>query len=256
MTHAISSAPGLAASMMSAKRQILVMDDDTDLCRLLAEDLEDDGQFAVTVAHTIAEAEEKRATHGIVFDGFILDVSLPDGDGRDFCATLRKQGVEMPILMLTGSDAEADVVRGLSAGANDYVAKPFRSAVLLARLRSQLRTFENSVHLRISIGPYTFRPAEKTLRGPDQGRRIVLTDKETRILRFLCLTPGKDVTRQTLLSEVWGYSSTVSTHTVETHIYRLRQKMEVDPRTPHLIRSGAGCYSIHPQSQVGSQESH
>lgn len=241
---------------MPGRQQILVVDDDTDLCRLLAEDLENDGQFAVTIAHTIAEAEERRIAHGVAFDGFILDVSLPDGDGRDFCASLRKQGVEMPILMLTGSDAEADVVRGLSAGANDYVAKPFRSAVLLARLRSQLRTFENSVHLRISIGPYTFRPSERMLRGPDQGRRILLTDKETRILRFLCRTPGEDVTRQTLLSEVWGYNSMVSTHTVETHIYRLRQKMEVDPHTPNLIRSGAGCYSIHPQFQVAAAASH
>ena len=235
---------------MPDKQQILVLEDDVSLCRMLAEDLEKDSQFTITSAYTIAEAHEKQTAHDAVFDAFILDVGLPDGDGCDFCASLRKLGVEMPILMLTGSDAEADVVRGLSAGANDYVAKPFRMAVLMARLRAQLRGFENSTHLTISIGPYTFRPAEKMLRDPDRGRRISLTDKETRILRYLCRTPGEDVLREVLLSEVWGYNSLVSTHTVETHIYRLRQKMEADPGTPRLIRSGAGCYSIHPVSEL------
>jgi DNA-binding response OmpR family regulator len=237
---------------MPDKQRILVVDDDVDFCRLLAEGVESDGQFAVTSANTIAEAEEKRAAQGAGFDAFILDIGLPDGDGRDYCAHLRKSGVELPILMLTGSDAEADVVQGLSAGASDYIAKPFRIAVLTARLRSQLRTFENSVHLRIAIGPYTFQPAEKLLSDPARRKRITLTDEETRILRYLCRTPGEEVTRQTLLSEVWGYNNTVSTHTVETHIYRLRQKMEIDPGTPRLILSVAGGYSIHPNADLAA----
>ena len=237
---------------MSDKQRILVVDDDPDFCSLLAEGLENDGRFTVTCAHTIAEAEEKRTTHGARFDALILDIGLPDGDGRSFCASLRKAGVEMPILMLTGSDAEADVVQGLAAGANDYIAKPFRIAVLMARLRSQLRTFESSVHLRIAIGPYTFQPADKLLSDPGRRRPIVLTDKETRILRYLCRTPGEAVTRQTLLTEVWGYNPMISTHTVETHIYRLRQKMEVDPSTPRLIRAGAGSYSIHPDAGLAA----
>ena len=94
------------------------------------------------------------------------------------------------------------------------------------------------------------------LRVPDQGRRIRLTDKETKILRYLSRTPGKDVTRQTLLSEVWGYNHTIDTHTVETHIYRLRQKMEADPRMPRLLRSGLGCYSIHPQIEIATPTSY
>ncbi|MGI4793199.1 MAG: response regulator transcription factor [Janthinobacterium lividum] len=237
---------------MSGKHQILVADDDVDFCKVLVEGLEEDGRFTVTSAHTIAEAEERRTAHGAAFDAFLLDVDMPDGDGRDFCARLRKGGVQVPILMLTGLDAEVDVVRGLSAGADDYVTKPFRSAVLTARLRSQLRSFESSVHLKIRIGSYTFQPAEKLLNHTDRRKRIILTDKETTILRYLCRTPGQDVTRRTLLSEVWGYSSAVSTHTVETHIYRLRQKMEIDPTMPRLIRSRPGGYSIHPTADLAA----
>ncbi len=235
---------------MSDKQQILVVDDDRDFCGMLAEEIESHGQFTVTGAHTLEEAEITRSASDAAFDAFILDIALPDGDGRDFCVGLRKDGVEVPVLMLTGSDAEADMVRGLSAGANDYVAKPVRIAVLMARLRSQLRSFENSVHLRIGIGPYTFQPAKRLLSHPDRRRRIALTDKETRLLRFLCRTPGEGVPRETLLSEVWGYNDQVSTHTVETHIYRLRQKMEVDPGMPRLIRSHPGFYSIHPDADL------
>ena len=231
---------------MSDRQQVLLVDDDEDFCGVLAEGFENQDRFVLTSARTIAEAEEKRGACNAPYDAFMLDIGLPDGDGRDYCATLRRQGVEMPILMLTGSDAEADVVQGLSAGADDYVAKPFQMAVLMARLRSQLRSFENSMHLRISVGPYTFQPAEKMLHDPRRNRRIPLTDKEVRILRHLCRTPGESVPRHQLLSEVWGYNNRVNTHTVETHIYRLRQKMEINPGAPCLIRASAGGYSIHP----------
>ena len=119
------------------------------------------------------------------FDAVILDVGLPDGDGRDLCSRLRKQGHRMPIIMLTGLDSETDVVKGLDCGANDYIAKPFKLAVLLARLRAQLRIFENSEDAVFTIGPYTFRPAAKLLQEPAKNRRIRLTEKEAAILKFL-----------------------------------------------------------------------
>lgn len=237
---------------MLDKHQILLVDDDVGLCNVLAEDLENDGRFAVTSAHTIAEAEERQAAQGAGFDAFLLDVDLPDGDGRAFCASLRDRGVGMPILMLAGSDVEADVVRGLSAGADDYVIKPFRTAVLMARLRSQLRGFESSRHLTINVGPYIFRPADRTMTDPGRRKRIRLTDKETRILRYLCRTPSKGVSHQALLEEVWGCNYEGSSHTLETHVYRLRQKLEVDPRTPCLIRSNGGYYSVHPASGLAA----
>src|ERR1700760_102207 len=133
-------------------------------------------------AGTIGEAEEKLGAKDARFDAVILDVGLPDGDGRDLCIRLRKQGQKMPIIMLTGSAEETDVVRGLDSGANDYIAKPFRLNELLARLRAQLRSFESSEDAVFTIGPYTFRPSVKQLLEPTRNKRIRLTDKETAIL--------------------------------------------------------------------------
>ena len=170
---------------MSAERPILIVDDDEALRETLTEQLAVDGEFVATEAGTVMEAEEKLLSKDARFDAVILDVGLPDGDGRDFCVKLRRQGQKMPIIMLTGSDAETDVVRGLDSGANDYIAKPFRLNELLARLRAQLRIFENSEDAVFSIGPYTFRPSAKLLADPAKNKRIRLTEKEAAILKFL-----------------------------------------------------------------------
>jgi DNA-binding response OmpR family regulator len=178
------------------------------------------------------------------FDAVLLDVGLPDGDGRDLCAKLRRHGKNMPVIMLTGADGEIDVVRGLDAGANDYIAKPFSLPELLARVRAQLRTFDNSAEAIFNIGPYTFRPSAKLLHDRVRGRKIRLTDKETGILKFLYRAGGKPMPRKVLLDEVWGYNSTVTTHTLETHIYRLRQKMEANPSAPSLLLTTEGGYKL------------
>ena len=151
---------------MSAERPVLIVDDDAALRETLVDQLAVDGEFAATEAASVQEAEASFSAKDARFDAVILDVGLPDGDGRDLCARLRKQGQRMPIIMLTGSDGETDVVRGLDSGANDYIAKPFKLAVLLARLRAQLRIFENSEDAVFTIGPYTFRPAAKLLQEP------------------------------------------------------------------------------------------
>ena len=205
-----------------------------------------DGEFTADEASSVAEAESKLREREQRFDAIILDVSLPDGDGRDLCASLRKQGLRMPIIMLTGSDEEADVVRGLESGANDYIAKPFRLNELLARLRAQLRIFENSEDAVFSIGPYTFRPSAKLLQEPQRNRRIRLTEKEAAILKFLYRAGTKSVARQILLNEVWGYNAAVTTHTLETHIYRLRQKIEPDPANARLLVTEGGGYRLDP----------
>ncbi len=194
----------------------------------------------------MAEANRLLVEGGPHYAALILDVGLPDGDGRDLCAVLRRRGLRMPIIILTGSDDEADIVRGLDAGANDYIAKPFRLNELLARLRAQLRLFDTSEDAVLTIGPYLFRPSAKQLQDPARNRRIRLTEKESAILKFLFRAGAKPVARQVLLNEVWGYNAAVTTHTLETHIYRLRQKIEPDPANARLLITEGGGYRLVP----------
>jgi DNA-binding response OmpR family regulator len=233
---------------MSALRRILIVEDDAALRATMAEQILLGGEFSADEAESAAEAEAKLACADARYDAILLDVGLPDADGRDFCAKLRRAGRQMPVIMLTGADAEQDVVRGLDAGANDYLAKPFRLPELLARVRAQLRIFDNSEDAIFSIGPYMFRPSVRTLMEPARNRRIRLTDKECAILKFLYRAGGKTVPRAVLLDEVWNYSSAVSTHTLETHIYRLRQKIEADPAQPRLIVTDHGGYRLDAAS--------
>jgi len=233
---------------MSSERPILIVDDDDDLRLTLAEQFGVEREFVPVEAASLAEAEETLSGRDARFDALILDVRLPDGDGRDFCQKLRRQGHKMPVIMLTGSDAESDVIRGLDAGANDYMAKPFRLGELLARVRAQLRIFENSEDAVFTIGPYTFRPSAKLLQDPVKNRRIRLTEKEAAILKFLYRAGDRAVARQVLLNEVWGYNAAVTTHTLETHIYRLRQKIEPDPAHPSLLVTEGGGYRLRPET--------
>jgi DNA-binding response OmpR family regulator len=230
---------------MSTQRPVLIVEDDQALCEVLAEHFADGNGFSVVTAGSLEAADKAINDKDARFDAVILDIGLPDGDGRDYCVRLRQQGHKMPVIMLTGSDAEADVVRGLDSGANDYIAKPFRSNELLARLRAQLRQFDGSEEAVFSVGPYTFRPAKKLLQDPARNRRIRLTDKESAILKFLYRSDARPVGREILLHEVWGYNPTVTTHTLETHIYRLRQKLEANPANPALLLTEQGGYRLN-----------
>ncbi len=174
-----------------------------------------------------------------------MDVGLPDMDGREACKLLRKNGFKLPIVMLTGNDSDADMILGLDSGANDYITKPFKFAVLLARIRAQLRQHEQSEDAVFAIGHYSFRPASKML-VDEKGSKIRLTEKETSILKYLYRAGEKVVTRDVLLQEVWGYNSGVTTHTLETHIYRLRQKIEKDPSHAELLITETGGYKLVP----------
>ena len=229
-----------------SSRLILIVEDDAALRATLAEQIALEGDFTTDEAGSLAEADTKLVAADARHEAILLDIGLPDGNGRDFCAMLRRDGKKMPIIMLTGADATSDVVRGLDAGANDYIIKPFRLSELLARLRAQLRVFDNSEDAVFTIGSYLFRPSAKLLLEPSRNRKIRLTNKETSILRYLHRAGGRTVLRQALLNEVWDYSSTVTTHTLETHIYRLRQKIEADPSKPQLLLTESGGYRLDP----------
>jgi DNA-binding response OmpR family regulator len=166
-------------------------------------------------------------------------------DGREAVKLLRSEGYQSPILMLTGHDSDADQIRGLESGANDYLTKPFRFPVLLARIHAALRQHDQSEGVVFTIGQYSFQPAAKVLETNDGGK-VRLTDKETSILKYLYRQGPKTITRDVLLKEVWGYNNRVTTHTLETHIYRLRQKIERDPSNARLLVTEEGGYRLVP----------
>ncbi|KZL19628.1 Transcriptional regulatory protein WalR [Pseudovibrio axinellae] len=224
-------------------RKILIVDDDNDLREALVEQLSLYDEFETIQADNAASGIKKaKEDH---FDLVLMDVGLPDIDGREAVKLLRKAGFGAPVIMLTGHDTDSDTILGLEAGANDYVTKPFKFAVLLARIRAHLRQHEQSEDAVFTIGRYAFQPAAKSMHD-DGGAKVRLTEKETSILKFLYRAGEKPVTRDVLLHEVWGYNSGVTTHTLETHIYRLRQKIERDPSNAELLVTEAGGYKLVP----------
>ncbi|MEZ8016575.1 MAG: response regulator transcription factor [Ascidiaceihabitans sp.] len=226
---------------MAQMKRILLVDDDEDLREALGEQLLMTEDFDVFEAGNGSDAMEKVKSE--LYDLIVLDVGLPDTDGHELCRLMRKQGVKCPVLMLTGHDGDLDTILGLDAGANDYVTKPFKFPVLLARMRAQLRQHEQSEYANFTLGPYTFKPAMKMLITEDE-RKIRLTEKETNILKFLYRSTDGVVPRDILLHEVWGYNAGVTTHTLETHIYRLRQKIEPDPSNVRLLVTESGGYRL------------
>ncbi|MGB7335410.1 MAG: response regulator transcription factor [Salaquimonas sp.] len=224
-------------------RSILLVDDDEDLREALTEQLSLYEEFEV-----LSEASATKGVHTARnnhIDLLVMDVGLPDMDGREAVKLLRKGGFRAPIIMLTGHDTDSDTILGLEAGANDYVTKPFRFAVLLARIRAQLRTHEQSEDAVFTVGPYTFKPAQKIMI-EENGSKIRLTEKETAIVKYLYRAEEKIIGRDELLEQVWGYNSGVTTHTLETHIYRLRQKVEKDPSNARLLVTEGGGYKLVP----------
>jgi DNA-binding response OmpR family regulator len=230
---------------MIAARPILIVEDDCAQQDILVAGLSVDSEFEVHVAATLANAEARLGAKDARFDAVVLSLEIQGGNARGYCAKLRRLGHKMPIIIVASSSDEVDIVQGLDAGANDYLARPLRISELQARLRAQLRTFDNSEAAVFTIGQYTFRPSAKLLQNPAKNIRFRLTDKETAILKFLYRAGAQSVTRPTLLEQVWGYSSNIETHTLETHIYRLRQKLEANPEDGLLLVTEGGGYRLN-----------
>ena len=227
---------------MSASTNILIVDDDEMLCDSLVEQFSLYDEFGIRAVHTVRDAIA--VLKGELFELVILDVGLPDMDGREACKAMRQDGYAGTVIMLTGQTSDADTILGLESGANDYVAKPFHFSVLLARIRAHLRQHEHSDSAMLKIGPYTFRPNLKTL--VCDGRKLRLTERESTVLKYLYRARERVVPRETLLREVWGYSPEATTHTVETHIYRLRQKIERDPSRAEILVTEDAGYRLRP----------
>jgi len=225
----------------SNSARLLIVDDDAFLRSTLRQQLESEGFTSISEATRVSEVND--VIDEVNPDLVLLDVRLPDGNGIEICRKLRARGFSKPILMLTGQDAEEDIVAGLEAGANDYVVKPMRMGELLARVRSHLWQHKTSDAARFSIAGLSFVPANKLLTAVDDVKRVVLTEKEATILKYLYRAHPAGVPKEELLAEVWGFQNGLSTHTVETHIYRLRQKIRRLTRK-HVILTTRTGYSL------------
>lgn len=227
---------------MTPRINVLLVEDDDEMRKTLVAQLALHEDFETTEASNGGAALETVSQRH--FDIVLLDVGLPDMDGRDVCRLIRRKGIHVPVIMLTGMESDADVILGLDSGANDYVIKPFKMGVLLARIRAHLRQHEASEDAAFVLGPYTFKPSARLLIDKETAREVPLSDKECAILKFLYRAGETAVGCDTLYSEVWDHAAPLATHTLQTHIYRLRQKIERDPANPAILISEAGGYRV------------
>jgi two-component system response regulator MprA len=208
-----------------AESRILIIEDDLELRALLARGLEEEG-FAVAVAGTAAEAMDRAAASAP--SALIIDIGLPDADGRDLCQALRARGMQSPVLFLTARDAVADRVSGFEAGGDDYVTKPFQLAEVAARMRALLkraggeRAFE---HAGLRLDPTAHEIAI-------DGRSVALTPTEFRLLAALAARPGETLSRRELVRAAWPDGAIVHDNTLDVYAARLRRKLSQLPGAP------------------------
>ena len=232
------------------KRQILVVEDELELARLVELHLSDAG-YGVTLAHDGRRGLELASSTR--FDAIILDLMLPGLDGLDVCQQVRRQPAYTPILMLTARSSEGDRVLGLEVGADDYLTKPFSVRELVARVKAILRRVE-ALERRgeaISVGDLRIDPERRS--ATLGGRSLSLTAKEFDLLAHFARNPGRVYSRADLLDQVWGYGYGGYEHTVNSHINRLRAKIESDPAQPRYVLTvwGVGYKFFDPGDPGG-----
>lgn len=218
---------------MASKKKILVVEGDGTWQDSITTRLE------LHEGYAVLKAEDGETSLQIVKEQrvelILMEVDLPDYDGRELCRLMRRDGIKSPIVLVGGAASDADVILGLDSGASDYIVKPFKPSILQARLRAQIRQFEQSDDVTLPIRHYAFRPSTKILTDTETEKKIHLTDRETSILKYLYRMDNRPAARRTLLDEIWGYNAEVTTHTLESHIYRLRQKVEPDPSNVQIL---------------------
>jgi len=233
---------------MNDAPHILVVEDEDSLATGLEYALGKDG-YRVTLARDGRAALEHLATSAP--DLVLLDVMLPKRSGLDVLRSLRSDGRTVPVILLTARSGETEVVQGLDLGADDYVTKPFSLAELLARVRTRLKGVRREkldAPSELVIGPATVRldelRVEVAVEG-DERRANELTLREADMLRLLWRERGKPVTRERFLDEVWGHDAFPTTRTVDQHVVKLRQKLELDPKAPkHLLTAFGVGYRL------------
>lgn len=220
-----------ACSEPGSKARILVVDDELPMRCALEDCLTRNGYRVLSAAD--GEAGLQRALKEVP-DLLLLDVMMPGLSGFELCASLRRCGAGMPILMLTAKGEVSDRVTGLDSGADDYLVKPFSTEELLARVRALLRRKQSGeAPVKLSLGDVMVDLAR--LEASRQGLPLTLTPREFAILRLLAQADGAPVSREQFLDQIWGYTSFPTTRTVDTHVLQLRKKIEPSPETPQWI---------------------
>lgn len=227
---------------MIVKKNILIVENNGDLQNTIAEPLALHEGFISLSAESGEEAIQRLQEQHI--EMVLIDVDLADIDGRELCRLIRRQGIKSPIILVGDAKTDADIILGLDSGASDYITRPFPLGILLARLRAQLRQFEMSDDVTLPIKHHAFRPSTKILTNTETEKKIHLTERETAILKYLYRMGNRPAPRKTLLGEVWGYKAGVNTHTLESHIYRLRQKIERDPANVKILVTEPDGYRL------------
>ena len=236
---------------MDQPKHVLIVGADVASGNLLSQTLEGDGAFHVTGAVGAADVIARTQARQRQIHAIIVYPGPADAAGSDLCGWLRRHGLRVPIIVLSEGAAEHEVVRALDAGANDHVVRPARFDELKARLRAHIRQHETSEDAVLAVGPYSFRPGKRSLHERAENRHIRLTLQEVAILKHLYRANGRPISSQALLQGVWRYSGEARSRTVETHIYRLRRKIEPDPSRPYIILKGRSGYHLAPQNGAG-----
>jgi DNA-binding response OmpR family regulator len=224
--------------------RLLVVEDDTRLADVLRRGLSEEG-YAVDVCGNGVEAVLQATV--TAYDVIVLDLMLPGKDGTAVCRELRASGVKTPILMLTARDELDDIVKGLEAGADDYLTKPFAFRELRARLQSLIRRAAGAASPQIQAGDLVLDMVTRDVRRA--GRRILLTNKEYQVLEYLMHNSGRVLSRSMIEEHVWGYDYDGLSNTVDVHIKRLRRKLD-PPGQPSIIETvrGAGYRLVDAES--------
>ena len=172
-------------------------------------------------------------------NALLLDMSLAEDGGLSFCAVLREEGFRAPILLFDSGAADDTAIRALDTGATDYLPMPFNPDVLAARLRAHLRQHDESDFVAYRVGPFEFQPGSRVLLDRESGRKVRLTGIETQIVRFLLQQPEARADREDLMQALWGACDQRTSHAIDSHVYRIRQKIEPNPKAPvHLLTEG------------------
>ena len=179
------------------------------------------------------------------FSAILCDINFSASGGIEFCKILRSKSIQIPFIIISSVLNDSEMILALQSGANDVLSKVEKINLLPSRLRRRIDDYELFAEQDITIGSWIYSPKERTFEDFKKGTKVKLTEKEAGIIKFLRFSPDKSASRNDILNKVWGYQDDISTHTLETHIYRLRKKIEGNSNGIKIIKTIPGGYGLN-----------